>query len=293
MPISLAPDWAGWRNSIQASNTMDDLHLTLRNVATEVAAYAGRNEVSHAQWKRLGVHVAPTRMSASGGCRRDGGELVVLVNQSDDPRRQRFTVAHEIGHLLLDDARGRVAMSLTEEEHLCNVFASHVIVPRGELQRVFDTLPGDCTASKVIELCQQFGTNLQAMLLALSEFLLATQTVFLAKRIGHSKRRDVVAYRIAASSETSIFLPREQRIASIGFVSLNAWAEAADEVRGVGQDEVRLELRRKALPGWGSASGSVAWSAHRLSEQRLLASVTADEVEIEWGSQPRAAAVAA
>lgn len=73
-----------------------------------------------------------------GGKKFDGlvakanGHTLVVVGQNWPGDRQRFTLAHELGHLVLHD---RLAANL-DEERACNRFAGAFLVPRGEAIRL-------------------------------------------------------------------------------------------------------------------------------------------------------------
>lgn len=73
-----------------------------------------------------------------GGKKFDGlvakanGHTVIVVGQDWPGDRQRFTLAHELGHLVL---HGRLAHGL-DEERACNRFAGAFLVPRNEVIRL-------------------------------------------------------------------------------------------------------------------------------------------------------------
>lgn len=73
-----------------------------------------------------------------GGKKFDGlvakanGHTVIVVGEDWPGDRQRFTLAHELGHLIL---QGRLGAGL-DEERACNRFAGAFLVPREEAIRV-------------------------------------------------------------------------------------------------------------------------------------------------------------
>jgi hypothetical protein len=92
----------------------------------------------------LGVKVIATTLPSgiSGEIRPDPespGEFVIKVNRNDPARRQRFTVAHEIGHYLLhrneigdgitDDVLYRSALS-DRREAQANRMAADLLMPQ-------------------------------------------------------------------------------------------------------------------------------------------------------------------
>jgi Zn-dependent peptidase ImmA (M78 family) len=84
--------------------------------------------------------------SVSGMLYRDDDHVVIGVNSAHAERRRRFTVAHELGHLVLHKGRPLVvdhvrvnfrdATSSTAtdmEEIQANAFAAELLMPRGQV----------------------------------------------------------------------------------------------------------------------------------------------------------------
>lgn len=96
----------------------------------------------------------------------------VLVNYSEDVYRQRFTVAHEAGHAILDTDR-EVNLSLTSwdssdlSEIRANVFASHFLMPPEFLAGIPNVDQWD--AAKAIEWANRLKVSTHALSLALSQ----------------------------------------------------------------------------------------------------------------------------
>lgn len=61
------------------------------------------------------------------------GQRCIIVNANDPPERQRFTVCHEIAHIVLDlqtDHAGRgIVFGRSPNEILCDVFAAELLLP--------------------------------------------------------------------------------------------------------------------------------------------------------------------
>jgi Zn-dependent peptidase ImmA (M78 family) len=80
----------------------------------------------------------------SGFALREGGRWIIGVNTATSPRRQRFTVAHELGHLLLHEGRPLItdysvyvsnrdntsSLGTDTEEIQANGFAAEILMPR-------------------------------------------------------------------------------------------------------------------------------------------------------------------
>ncbi len=105
----------------------------------------GRIDVAAAA-EQLGLYlyVLPLPKPASPGASVAVNDQlgVALVKESDPNPRQRFTVAHEIGHHVFQDAYGSEAFG-REAERIINSFAADLLAPRDELQRRWPQLVSD------------------------------------------------------------------------------------------------------------------------------------------------------
>jgi hypothetical protein len=113
-----------------------------------------------------GVRIETVRgLGVSGATRRVGELWIILINQDDAPRRQRFTIAHELKHILDDQAtmhlhrRGLLASGqdwLTER--ICDYFAACLLMPRLWVKRAW--VNGTQSPS---ELARLFEVSVDAM----------------------------------------------------------------------------------------------------------------------------------
>jgi hypothetical protein len=71
------------------------------------------------------VETAPLG-AESGRTYRAGAEWRIQLAEGQNYRRQRFTLAHEVGHLLLRTNQ----LSCPEEERFCDDFAAELLLPR-------------------------------------------------------------------------------------------------------------------------------------------------------------------
>lgn len=83
----------------------------------------------------------------------------IYINKDDSPNRQRFTIAHELGHYLLhkdyvkDESKYNVLLrrplknlDYTPEEQEANCFAAELLVPK-DLLKKYKNLPNTIRAS--------------------------------------------------------------------------------------------------------------------------------------------------
>ena len=129
--------------------------------------------------EHMGAEVVFDRLDreVSGLLYRDGEHVVIGVNASHVDRRQRFTIAHEIGHLALHPGRPlfmdhvrvnyRDAVSSTAtdlEEIQANRFAAEILMPKAKVVSEVRRLTSTATPpSLVAELADTFGVSEQAM----------------------------------------------------------------------------------------------------------------------------------
>ena len=68
-----------------------------------------------------------------GMCYKDKGIAVVILKKCENAEHDRFTLFHEMGHLLMNtgDKEGK------ELEALCNAFASEMLMPESEFRNYF------------------------------------------------------------------------------------------------------------------------------------------------------------
>jgi len=117
----------------------------------------------------------------SGLLMRDQGGVVIGVNARHHPNRQRFTLAHEIGHLQLHKTDSlfvdkqmrlefrdkRAGMAIYRKEIQANRFAAELLMPRHVLNREVEKLlshnSADSGSFVIASLSKRFGVSHQAM----------------------------------------------------------------------------------------------------------------------------------
>ena len=127
----------------------------------------------------LNAQVVQERMdrSMSGLLYRDGDQVIIGVNSAHAQQRRRFTIAHEIGHLVLHPGRPLVmdhvrvnfrdvnsSLATDRDEIQANAFAAEVLMPRDRvLSEARRLLEAGSEASMVSDLAQGFDVSEQAM----------------------------------------------------------------------------------------------------------------------------------
>jgi Zn-dependent peptidase ImmA (M78 family) len=121
------------------------------------------------------------RRDLSGMVVRDGddtGTAVIGVNSTHHPRRQRFTIAHEVGHLKLQsgrritvdsglrvDYRDDANMPSIQDERDANAFAAALLMPADAVKRAADPLArqGATRSTLIGDLARLFDVSEEAM----------------------------------------------------------------------------------------------------------------------------------
>ncbi|GAA3961712.1 XRE family transcriptional regulator [Allohahella marinimesophila] len=88
------------------------------------------------------------------------GQPVVVVSSTWPGDRQRFTLAHELGHLLLSD---RLASEI-DEEKACNRFASALLLPAASVRQHLGEKRSSLEPRELALLKQEFGVSMAACL---------------------------------------------------------------------------------------------------------------------------------
>jgi hypothetical protein len=118
--------------------------------------------------------VRSENMSLEGALRRlPDGRFDLLVREDAAPTRQRFSVAHELGHVLFyrhaprakASQLSRGARAPEEEERLCNIAAEELLMPRVVVERV---CAATCGAARVLQLAQECDVSIEASMIRLA-----------------------------------------------------------------------------------------------------------------------------
>lgn len=129
----------------------------------------------------LKIHAQPLQSDLSGFLYRDGTNVVIGVNTSQPEVRQRFTIAHELGHFFLhhDDAlhvdravqaklRSTLSSAGTDPEEIeANWFAAELLMPSGLIAQDMAHFGGTdiLDEEQILRLARRYRVSAQALLL--------------------------------------------------------------------------------------------------------------------------------
>ena len=139
---------------------------------------------------RMGLQVKEISVKsnvAGGLVKEKDTPPIIFVNKYDALNRQRFTVAHEIGHYyrhFMDrhefeymDYRDQLSSTGTDaEEVYANQFAANLLMPEDMIRSAFETLEFfSADSSRALKMAGIFGVSVDAMSIRLGVFGLVPQ----------------------------------------------------------------------------------------------------------------------
>jgi hypothetical protein len=96
--------------------------------------------------RRCGVPVSWRSIAEDGRVERTQNGSRIVLSRGASNERQRFTLAHELAHVLLDDpdvasAARQLSPRIDDIEQFCNEFAAELLMPREWIRRRFNRRP--------------------------------------------------------------------------------------------------------------------------------------------------------
>ncbi len=251
--------WRRWSSTIAEAGDPASAEAALREISRDIAALLPPDRGLVGEWAEIGIDVELRSLAASGLCVR--GTRRVVVRRRDPPRRRRYTVAHEVAHLLLFHAaeRGGLRLSRRLEESMCERFAATALVPHERLSNHLLTNPPQPTLDWLQQAADEFRISHSALVIALGEHSWDTNAGYiLAAMSGHRLRPGQLALRVAhAAGPDWLYLAREKRLVTLGWGGLAAWtAEQKPGARRC-EREGPITVRAAAPLGVASYTGAV------------------------------------
>ncbi len=125
-------------------------------------------------WKEMKITIVyyPLSSRVSGMCTKVNSHIVICINSGTSYGRQRFTLAHELYHIIYEDNLQRVICDMklgddkSDSEKEADMFASYLLVPYDALHQYAER-KNVWELEDVIEAEQFFQISHKAMLLRL------------------------------------------------------------------------------------------------------------------------------
>lgn len=108
--------------------------------------------------------------------------LIVLLNDIDG-ERQRFTIAHELGHLVLN-----IKDENLNEEKMCNMFASSLLMPKDAVINEFGTSRNNISFYELRAFKKEYKVSMAATVYRLKELNIISEYLFKKINISFSTK---------------------------------------------------------------------------------------------------------
>ncbi len=188
------------------------------------------------EWKEMKITIVKYPMSSriSGMCIREKHDTVIGINSTTSYGRQRFTLAHELYHVLYEKDMQRVICDLNmsgdkaESEREADQFASYLLIPYDALMR-YGGDRSEWSLEKVIDAEQFFQVSHQAMLYrlvfdglldkGLAEEYKSIGISWEAARLGYGSELYVSTAKSRQYFTTGEYIRKVEKMAEKGFIS--------------------------------------------------------------------------
>ena len=149
------------------------------NLLAEMGATIPVDVERIARMRNADYRERPLSSELSGLMQRTDGGVIIAVNANHPTQRKRFTLAHELGHWLLDHGdsvvdtvRRRDAVSAqgtSVDEMEANQFAADLLMPAAWIKRELDgRVPSPMHVELIEEMAHRFDVSVDAMTIRLT-----------------------------------------------------------------------------------------------------------------------------
>jgi hypothetical protein len=119
-------------------------------------------------------------LAGSGELRKDGKGLRVFYSTYLSTERRRFTIAHEMGHAVLEHTGPRTPHFGKELERLCDMFAVELLMPR---QMFINCAKGEISTQRILDIARRFRTSVTTTGLRYAELCRVSVFAFQDSRV--------------------------------------------------------------------------------------------------------------
>jgi len=110
------------------------------------------------------IRIVREALPTSGLSYWNGIEWIIVLNESESPTRQRFSLLHEYKHVIDHGQQKTLYASEREAELAADYFAACVLMPKRDLKRIY------CTVTQRVEaLADYFGVSPSALRIRLEQ----------------------------------------------------------------------------------------------------------------------------
>ncbi len=137
----------------------------------------------------LGVTaITKERLPFAGGVFRQGTKLTIKINSNDIPTRRRFTLAHELAHLIISSGKARALrhrLNSNPLERACDFIAAELLMPMDEALESIERPP---SLGSLLSFASRFNVSLQAAAVRIKQLNAWRESIVLWKWEGRPRR---------------------------------------------------------------------------------------------------------
>lgn len=151
----------------------------------------------------------------------NGIPVIVLLDGINDGARQRFTIAHELGHLVLN-----INDDELDEEKLCNRFASSLLMPKEAVVNEFGVSRSNISLYELVAFKKEYKVSIAATIYRLKDLNIISEYTYKNLSINLNKNFGKKNEPIQIKSEESFQFKRiVHRLETDNIISLNKACE--------------------------------------------------------------------
>jgi Zn-dependent peptidase ImmA (M78 family) len=106
---------------------------------------------------------------------------IIVVNKNFKVERKRFTILHELGHLLLNVDNDTVLHKVLEK--YCNIFAGAMLLPKPTLYNELGQKRSAISLNELIHLKESYGLSIQAIMARAKDLQIITNDQYVRFRV--------------------------------------------------------------------------------------------------------------
>ena len=164
------------------------------------------------------------------------GDLAFIILSSKGYERNRFTLAHELGHLILDF---KEKLNDKQKEDYCNIFAACLLMPENAIKRELDynnRIKHNISLNEIMYIAKEYKVSINAVIVRLFElkmindnqkrnlFILLSKSGFKSKQLKIVNEDPIRKNKLIFRLEAENIISREEAIKYLG-VSTNEYFE--------------------------------------------------------------------
>ncbi|MEZ4772700.1 MAG: XRE family transcriptional regulator [Bacteroidia bacterium] len=135
----------------------------------------------------------------------DGKYYIIVIAKNMPVERKRFTLMHELGHLLLPIA----SLEVRQQEAYCNAFASEMLLSMANIAAEFSARRHNISMVELIHVQEKYGISIPAIVYKLSEAEIIKQaqlkTFYIRQNTNRELKAEVEASRYSGEERSYRF----------------------------------------------------------------------------------------